>query len=354
MRIGPRKPIYIALGVLLLAVALYHSRELLHHAEFSGGALWRAVRGARVSLLLLSVAAIYVCYGLRALRWMRFSRHLGPVSFRNIYGMTLAGFSAVFLLGRAGEPVRPLLLARKERQPVAATFGIYALERLFDTASTAVITGIALFLLPAHGGAGHSAGALENAAQTAGVLLFAGVAGMVGVIVYLRLHGTAMLERRLAGWHAGHGWRAMVARIILGFVRGIQTIRSWSDLGVAVLYSGLHWVLVALIYYWVTQSFGGRLGEITFSGAVLVMAFALVGSTVQLPAVGGGAQLGSIVAYTAIFGVEREPAVAAAMVVWLVTFAMCAVAGVPLLLHEGWPLRELRRMVVRDGEAGQA
>src|SRR5256886_6182456 len=34
--------------------------------------------------------------------------------FRSIYAMTLAGFSAVFLLGRAGEPVRPLLLADRK------------------------------------------------------------------------------------------------------------------------------------------------------------------------------------------------------------------------------------------------
>ncbi len=347
---GFRKLIFIGISVLLLGVILYHSRGSLHHAELNGGELWRAMRGARLSLLLLSLVAIYICYGLRALRWMRFSRHLGPASFWNIYSLTLVGFSIVFLLGRAGDPIRPLLLARKERQPVADTFGIYALERLFDAASTAVIAGIGLFLLPAHAGGVATAGALEHAARTAGSVLLAGVFGVVVILVYLRLHGTALLERRLEGWHATHGWRGTLSRIVLGFVRGIQTIRSWGDLAAAVLYSAAHWMLIALIYYWITRSFGGSLGEITFSGATLVMAFTLVGSSVQLPTVGGGSQVGSIVAYTAIFGVEREPAVVAAMVLWLITFAACSLAGVPLLIREGLSLGELWRMAKQEKE----
>ncbi len=343
-----RRLIVIGIGVLLLGAILYHARHLLGHAELSGGELLRAIRGARLSLLMASLAAIYVCYALRALRWMSFSRHLGPVSFWNIYSMTLAGFSALFLLGRAADPIRPLLLARKERQPVADTMGIYALERLFDTASTAVIAAIGLFLLPTHGGGEGVPNELERAARTAGTILFAGVFAVSAVLVYLRLHGTSLLERRLEGWSAAPGWRSVAARIVMGFVRGIQTIRSWGDLGAAVFYSAAHWGLVVLIYDWVTRSFGGRLGEISFSGVTLVMAFTMVGSTVQLPAVGGGSQVGSIVAYTAIFGVQREPAVAAAIVLWLITFAACSLAGVPLLIREGLSLAELRKMALRE------
>jgi uncharacterized membrane protein YbhN (UPF0104 family) len=88
------------------------------------------------------------------------------------------------------------------------------------------------------------------------------------------------------------------------------------------------------------------------SDAMLVLAFTLVGSAVQVPGVGGGSQAGSIIAYTAIFGVEREPAVAAAIVLWLISFAMCTLVGVPLLVREGWSLGELRRMA-KDEEAAE-
>lgn len=348
MQKSSRKLLAVLAAVGVLAFLIYRSRGLLHIGDFSGAKLWAAVRGADVSLLLLSVAAIYACYALRALRWQVFQRNLGPSSFWQIYTMTLAGFSAVFLLGRAGEPVRPVLLARKEKLPVADLFGIYALERLFDTASTAVIAAIGLLLFDATGRTDSAAGKLEAAAKTTGTLLFAGVLFAVGMLVYLRLHGTAMLDRRLQGWVEHHGWRGHVARIILGFVRGVQTIRSTTDLLLSISYSAAHWFLVLLIYFWVSHSFGGKLATLSLGDAMLLMAFTLVGSAVQVPGVGGGSQAGSIIAYTAIFGVEKEAAVAAAVVVWLITFAFCSVVGAPLLVHEGVGLGKLRKIAAEE------
>ena len=48
---------------------------------FRWGMVSASIREARISLLLLSLAAIYVCYALRALRWMRFCRWLGQTHF---------------------------------------------------------------------------------------------------------------------------------------------------------------------------------------------------------------------------------------------------------------------------------
>jgi len=108
---------------------------------------------------------------------------------------------------------------------------------------------------------------------------------------------------------------------------------------------------VLMVYLWVSHSFGGTLGTISLGDAMLVMAFTLVGSAVQLPGVGGGSQVASFLAYTTIFGVEKEPAAAAAIVMWLITFAACSLAGVPLLIHEGLSLGKLREMAEHEKEA---
>src|SRR3989304_202508 len=127
------------------------------------------------------------------------------------------GFAAIFVLGRPAELVRPLLLARKCRMPVSSMFGIYVLERLFDTA---------------------------------------GAAG---------------------------GWRGFVATQFAAFSDGLQAIRGMSDWWAAVTYSVLHWGLIVFIYQLVIRGFGGALGELTFSSAMLVLAFTMMGSLVQLP-----------------------------------------------------------------------
>jgi glycosyltransferase 2 family protein len=348
MRSPSRKTILVVLGLLALAIIAYQASTFLHLATFSGSKLLYAVRDADPYYITLALVAIYSCYGIRSLRWQVFQRNIGNTNFWQIYKLTLAGFAAVFLLGRAGEPVRPLLLAKKQDLPIADTFGIYVLERIFDMASVAVISAVGLLLFGMHPHVGDMAARLETAAKTTGAILFAGVLAATVALVYLRLHGTALLERRLqATIHAG-GWRASLARIVLGFVRGVQTIRTWKDLILATVYSALHWLVVALVYYWVSRSFTGTLYTLGVADSLIVLTFTLVGSAIQLPGIGGGSQAGAIIAYTTIFGVEREPAVAAAMVLWAITFAGCSILGVPLLIHEGWGLRELKRLAAEE------
>ena len=359
MRASSRKLLLLLFGLVVLGFIIHQFSGFSHLlGDFSGAKLLHAVGSANPYLLILSLVGIYTCYALRALRWQVFQRNLGRGSFWIIYKMTLAGFSALFLLGRAGEPVRPLLLSRKERLPLADMFGLYFLERLFDTASTAVIAGLGLLLFESHAqqavagatSAQRATSTLTTAARTTGTLLFAGVLVAVIILVYLRLHGTALLERRLARWHHAHGWRAKVAGIVLGFARGVQTIRTWGDLALSLFYSALHWIGVALVYVWVSHSLGGRLANIGLGDALLILAFTMVGSAVQLPGVGGGSQVACFLAYTTIFGVEKEPAAAAAIIIWLVTFAGVSFAGVPLLIHEGMSLGELRRMAKHEEE----
>lgn len=347
-----RKWLLLALGALVVAFLLYRSRGVLQLGQFSGTKLWDSLRSANYFYLFLSLLTIYACYAVRALRWQRFQAHVGRASFWNIYAMNLAGFSALFLLGRAAEPVRPLLISRKDKIPVADTFGIYALERILDAACTAALASIGLLLFEASGHleANGAGAAFEKGARTAGTAfsIFALIA--IAGLVYLRLHGSAVLERRMQGWLAVHGWRAGVARTLLGFSRGVQTVRTWGDLAAAVVLSAIHWLLVVVCYYLIIKGFSGRLSTLTFSDAILVLVFTLVGSAVQLPGVGGGSQALSIVAFTRLYGVGQEPAVAAAMVLWLVTFAACSLAGVPLLLREGLSLGELRRMRQQEDE----
>jgi glycosyltransferase 2 family protein len=354
MRASSRKLLLVVLGLAVLGFVIHRSRGFINLADFSGAKLWLVARNANPYYLLLSFVAIYACYALRALRWQVLQSNLGPSSFWAIYKLTLAGFSAIFVLGRAGEPVRPLLLARKERLPVADMFGVYVLERLFDTASTAVIAGLGLMLFQARVQSGTEPGGssrtLATAAKTTGSFLFLGVLAAIAVLIYLRLHGTALLERRLHGWRAHHGWRSKIAEIILGFARGVQAIRTWSDLALAAFYSTLHWLLIALTYVWISHSLDGKLATINLGDALLVLAFTMVGSALQLPGVGGGSQLASFLAYTTIFGVEKEPAAAAAILIWLITFAGCSLAGIPLLIHEGMSLGELRRLARREDQ----
>jgi len=350
MKSRPKKILLLVILLFVVGYLVYRSSGLLGLSGFSGAKLWSAIRGANPLWLLAAMVLIYSCYAIRSLRWQVFQRNLGRAKFWEIYPTTLAGFSAVFLLGRAGEPMRPLLLAKRAKHPVADIFGIWVLERLFDVASMAVIAAIALIVFKGSEHSGEAAELIAKAARTAGAFLAVGVGGAIAFLIYLRLHGTALLEARLRGWRDSSGARASVAKIVLGFITGIQTVRSAGDLLWSVIYSAVHWFVVLVVYYCIAQSFGGRLGELSLGDCMLVLAFTLVGSVVQLPAVGGGSQALAIFAFTKVFGVDAETAVAAAIVLWLVTFAGCAIAGIPLLIREGVSLGQLREMAEHEKE----
>jgi uncharacterized protein (TIRG00374 family) len=349
-----RRYLLLLFAVAALAFFLYKFRNSITIQGFKWSMVWESIRHARIDLLLLGILTIYACFAIRSLRWMRFSRAIGKTHFWNVYPATLMGFSCTFLLGRAGEPIRPVLIAKKDSLPVAPMFGVYVLERVSDIAATAVIAGTALLMFERRGLMPGGNDPVMNAARKAGIGLLVFLIAAISFLIYFRQHGAAWLARRLENPKWRRGWREKVAVILEGFSDGLRGIRTWSDLGVLLVYTAIHWVLVAFVYLWVAHAFGGQLAELTLSGATLVLAFGLVGSAVQLPGVGGGAQLATFLVLTLIFGVEKEPAATMAIVVWLVGFASCSLVGLPLLFREGWSMGELRRMAQAEERAGEA
>ena len=348
-----RKVLVVALALGALAALTYFSRRKIHLGDFTWSRFTHAVGQANIWLLLLSLFAVYAAYALRTLRWQRLSRHLGPTKFVDVYSATLMGFAAIFILGRAGEPVRPLLLARKTGQPVPIMFGVWVLERITDFGAAVGLAALSLLVFAEKlADAGLNTDWVENA-RAGGWLLLGILATVVALMFYFRLHGAGVLQRRLHYWHDAKGFRRWLAEIISGFSEGLQAIRTTSDLLITIVYTVAHWGLVTLSYFWIAKAFESVFvqSDVTFPGAMLLLAITLVGSVLQLPGVGGGAQVASFIALTTIFGVEQEPAAALAIVLWLITFASPTLVGVPLLIHEGLSMGELRKLARAEKEA---
>ena len=353
MRASLRK-LFIALVILaaLIGVA-YQSRHKVHLTDFTWKKFSLSLGDANIWLILLALVSIYGCYAIRALRWQRFCRYLGPTTFQNTFAGTLMGFASIFVLGRAGEPVRPLLLARKDHLPVGSMFGIFFLERFCDFAAAAALVCLSLLVFP---GKLSDAGADMNwvgHASHGAWLLLAGVVALSIVLVYYRLHGAGAVDRALERWRNSGGFWTRLAAFVGGISEGLQAIRTLPDLWAAIGFTAAHWILATFIYLWVAKAFSGAFvhSDMNFAGAMLLLAVTLVGSVLQLPGIGGGAQIASIVGLTAIFGVEQEPAIAIAVVLWLITFAGCTIVGLPLLIHEGMSVGELRQMARKEADA---
>ena len=349
-----KKYFLVIVGLAALAYFAYKSRNSITLAGFSWREVGASLREASPGLLVGAIGVIYLCYAARALRWMRFSRWIGPSSFGSIYSSTLMGFACVFLLGRAGEPIRPVLIARKDSLPVSGMFGVYILERIFDMGATAVLAGIGLLFFRHASLDSPDSARLLGFARTAGAGLLGGFIAAVCFLVYFRYHGGEWLMRRLKHPAWRQGWRHRLAALLEGFSDGLRGIRTWGDLSAVVGYSALHWFGVAVCYFMVLHAFGGDFSQLGFLACIVVLAFTLVGSALQMPAVGGGAQAATFVVLTLFFGIAKEPAAVAAIVMWIISFASCSFAGIPLLFREGWSMGELRRMAAAEEKAAEA
>ena len=108
--------------------------------------VWSAVAAARADFLALSVVLTALTFVIRAERWQYLLGPLGPTKFRNVFRTTVIGFAASAVLpARAGEVIRPYLLARKEGLSATAAFATILVERVIDL--VAVLLLLLAFLL---------------------------------------------------------------------------------------------------------------------------------------------------------------------------------------------------------------
>ncbi|MBK5299271.1 MAG: flippase-like domain-containing protein, partial [Vicinamibacteria bacterium] len=95
---------------------------------------------ARLDLVVLALAVTGLTYVLRALRWQYLLAPIGRVRLSVALKTTIIGFAATALLpARAGEFLRPYLLARKEGLSATATFATVIVERLLDTITVVML-----------------------------------------------------------------------------------------------------------------------------------------------------------------------------------------------------------------------
>ena len=130
-------------------------------------------------------------------------RHNKKVPLFSLLGTQVIGFTAVALIGRFADPVRPYLVAKKTGEPLSSQIAVYIVERLFDFGTMALIVSSVSILaaLPTMGSSSHSCAArltlCNRPSAMAGLLSrCSAVSGLVCPARYRR-QAAAFLERVL-------------------------------------------------------------------------------------------------------------------------------------------------------------
>jgi uncharacterized membrane protein YbhN (UPF0104 family) len=315
---------------------------------FAAGAFdWRlflATTGKlRWGWVAVSLAPMAGTYCGRALRWAVFLKPLKPrPSFRNLLSATVVGFTAIALFGRAGEFVRPYLIAVKERVPVASQMAAWLLERLFDVLMALLLFAYGMTRVAgrgAHAGPGLS-WVLATGGKVAGLVCLAALL----LLVSMRHLAEPFRRRLLTGLRfLPDKQYARAEHLITTFVQGVESARSDGALVLLLVYSILEWALIAACYWCLVQSCSGLM-RLSLPDVILFVGFVSFGSTIQIPGVGGGMQVVTVLVLTELFGVRLETATFFALLIWFTTYIVIIPVGLTIALKEGLSWRGLRQI----------
>ncbi len=312
---------------------------------------WKLFTGtlARTDWGWLGAAGVlaWLTYLVRAMRWRVLIRHLRPgISLWNLFSGTAIGFTAIVLLGRPGEMVRPYVIGLKERLSFSSQLAALVVERMFDLSMALLIFGFALSQVDS---SGVQAGARLRWVLATGGYAAAAVAVLCfGVFIALRQMGEAS-ERRVMAAAAvlPDAARDIVRRVMSAFMQGVQSTKDWNAVAGALAYSVVEWALIVACNVClfkaspVTASFG-------LMDSLIFVGFVSFGNVVQIPGVGGGMQIVAVLVLTELFGVAVAPSMGVATLFWLSTFVVIVPFGLVLAFQDGLRWGRFRQLKSED------
>jgi hypothetical protein len=255
---------------------------------------------------------------------------------------TAVGFTAIILFGRAGELVRPYLISVKEKVSFSSQLAAWVIERICDLLAALLIFGSALALV---GRSGAKVGpALQWTLRVGGYL--AAVIGVSCVLLFVALSrssgGAAQRILDSLGF-LPQGWQTRIRGFLGSFSSGAECTRSLSGVLSLAAYTALEWGLIILCYVASFQAFPALAG-LGLTDVMILLGFAAFGSLVQIPGIGGGVQVATILVLTEIFRIPLEVATGISLIHYTITFIVILPVGIPLLVHDGLNWRKLKEM----------
>jgi hypothetical protein len=296
------------------------------------------------------LGVVYVTYVVRAYRWRFFLDPIKKASLWVLFVGQVLGFSSIYLIGRPGEFVRPAYIAKKEAVPITSMVAVWLLERIFDTIFLVLLFSAALYSVPAQPTAPRES--VLARLREGGDFMLGVTVLIIAVLLLFRWRAEKLTCRVLTLFHfLPASGRRHLAHFLRSFSAGLGVIRNWRGFLASVISTALLWGLNTTVFWLVFKSLGGGLEQLTWLAAGLTLFCAALGLIVQFPGVGGGYQVGALLALTAVFGVGVEVATGAAILVWIMMSVPCLALGLVLLIHEGLTFKKLEAIAAEQEAA---
>jgi hypothetical protein len=293
--------------------------------------------------LAASICLMLLTYVGRAMRWEVMLRPLGrKLKIWKLTYDTAIGFTAVVLLGRAGELVRPYLISLSSGIPFSSQVAAWLLERMLDLLVVLLLFGFALIRIHSHN---LPVGTSLQWVLGIGGYFITALGGVCLILLILFRNFAEPVQKRImsALTFLPEERQLRVTRMLAAFSQGMQATRRATFLILLLLYTGIEWAVIIGSYYTLFLAFPATtLFKIT--DVVVFLGFVSFGSIIQIPGIGGGIQVTSIVVLTQIYGLALESAAGLALFLWIITFVVVVPIGLACAFHQGLNWSKLKHL----------
>jgi uncharacterized protein (TIRG00374 family) len=294
----------------------------------------------------LAYAVLIICFGylLRAIRWRVLLEPITPSSLKELFATTTVGFAAIFLIGRAGEIVRPMWLPMRDRRvrPSAALVTL-GLERIFDLTALACFFAVNLLWFTPPAGREED---FQHVATVGYVLLSAVAVGFAGLIIYQRISPKviALVARITDRSFIPKRIRRIFLSILEKLSGALSILKDWREMLLVSFWSFMLWLAISIPTWLVLLAFDL---PFTFSDSLVIMGVAAVSSVIPTPGGAAGA-FHTATAASLIFlrpETRYEDAAAVSIAMHLVYFAPALVFGLYYFLHGDISIERFRSLL---------
>ena len=336
-----RKHLKFLVLLLLAILILWWFGRNLDWAEVG-----HSLRAADWRWLAAGVVAVSSTYLLRAYRWRTLLAPLAEAGLRPLFAATTVGFGAVFLFGRAGEVVRPVVLPLYDKRVrPAGSFVTIMLERLCDITAVVVLFALNLLWFPAPAGQESQLATVRTAGM---ILLIVAVTGLGFLVWFERRSQGAIrwLDVRFKRWRFIPPKLARaLTHLLEQLAAALRILADPKELAVTVGWTAVIWLVNIASNWLVIRAFGLQFG---FKETIFVMGWSLVGSLVPTPGGAAGAFHAATAAGLIFLGRQPNEAAAVSIMLHLVAFAPAVVWGLYYFLHGNVSFKRLQQLATSE------
>jgi hypothetical protein len=139
------------------------------------------------------------------------------------------------------------------------------------------------------------------------------------------------------------GPRTRIDKFLEAFDSGMESTRRPGSVAALLSYTAGEWILVAAAFFAVFRAFP-TFADLGVADVLIALGFVLFGSVIQIPAIGGGMQVTTVLILTELYGFGLEASSGVALVLWVVNFLIIVPLGLAMGFHEGIKWRNMKHV----------